>query len=261
MISGAPHRTRILLLGGTAEARQLAERIADDPRFDAILSLAGRTAHPELPAIAVRIGGFGGVDGLSSYLTREKINVVLDATHPFAAHISANAVAACLRSRVTLMALERPPWQHQAGDDWIHHTTVEDAIAALPRAPMRIFSGLGRLSLDAMSAAPHHYFVIRVIDPLAAPLPLPGYSVIHARGPFKTEDDIALFREHKIEAILAKNAGGNAAVSKIDAARALGLPVHMIDRPAIPPREVVTHVEQALARLADHHASPANRGV
>ena len=255
------HRTRVLMLGGTSEAGALASRFAAGDRFDVTLSLAGRTANPLAAPVPSRIGGFGGVDGLAAYLVDQGIGIVLDATHPFAAQISANAVAACRQSGVPLIALERPAWNEQSGDTWQHYASVEEAIAALPSTPMRVFSGLGRLSLDALRAAPKHHWVIRVIDPIAGPLFLPNASVITARGPFKTGDDVALFRQHAIEAVLAKNAGGDAAYSKIAAARELGLPVYLIDRPAIPPRDVVRCLDEAWDRLCAHHVSPAERGV
>ena len=252
------------MLGGTSEASRMAARFAGDARFDATLSLAGRTANPVAAPIPVRSGGFGGAEGLAAYLVDRSIDVVLDATHPFAAQISANAISACAITGIPLIALERPPWVASASDKWQHHANVEEAIAALPKLPIRVFSGLGRLSLDALRAAPQHHYVIRVIDPLAEPLGVPHATIITARGPFTTDNDIALFREHGIDVVLAKNAGGDAAVSKIAAARALGLTVHMIDRPAIPARDVVASVEDAWARLIAHHASPAvseKRGV
>lgn len=252
---------RVLLLGGTTEASELARRFVNDDRFDATLSLAGRTSNPLASPIAVRIGGFGGVDGLVAYLTAEGIDAVVDATHPFAAQISANAIAACRTAGVTLIALERQPWAKVPGDTWLHFARVEDAIAALPREPMRVFSGLGRLSLDALLEAPQHHWVIRVIDPIEQPLDLPHATIVTARGPFKLGDDIALFNAHGIEAVLAKNAGGTAAYSKIEAAHQLGLSVYMIDRPAIPDRPVVRSVDEAWAELSAHHASLAKRGV
>lgn len=252
---------RVLILGGTSEARELCERLAEDARFDAVLSLAGRTAAPKLVSIPVRSGGFGGIEGLSAYLVDRRIDVLLDATHPYAAQMSANAVVASKRTQVPLIALERPEWQAQPGDRWQHHASAEAAVAALPSEAVRVFSGLGRLSLDALRLAPQHHYVIRIIDPLIAPLPVPNATIIEARGPFSTSDDVALFRAHGIEAVLAKNAGGTAAVSKIEAARELSLTVHMIARPYIPSRRTVASVDDALALLADHHASSAKRGV
>lgn len=253
--------TRVLILGGTTEANTLAARLAGDARFAPVLSLAGRTANPKAAPIPMRIGGFGGVDGLKAYLVEEGIDMVIDATHPFAAVISRNAIDACRRAGRPLLAIERPQWQSQPGDCWRHFRSVEDAVSALPGETRRVFSGLGRLSLDALSAAPQHHYVIRVIDPLAQPPALPSVTIVTTRGPFKVEDDIALFQEYGVEVILAKNSGGSAAVSKIDAARALGLEVLMIDRPSMPDRPVVATVDDVLQSLARHHASPAKRGV
>ena len=255
------HRTRVLLLGGTTEASELARRFVGDDRFDVTLSLAGRTANPLAVPVPVRVGGFGGAEGLAAYLASQRIDAVVDATHPFAAQISANAIAACHQTSVELIALERPAWQMVAGDTWKNFGNIEVAIGALPLQPVRVFSGLGRLALDALSAAPQHHWVIRVIDPIAQPLGLPHATIIAARGPFEAQDDIALFKEHAINVVLAKNAGGAASYSKIEAARALGLPVYMIGRPSIPDRAIVRSVDEAWAQLGAHHASPAKRGV
>lgn len=247
---------RVLLLGGTSEARQLTERLLGDPHYDVVLSLAGRTAQPDLlEGLPVRIGGFGGVAGLAAHIARERFDYVIDATHPFAAQISANAVSACVEVNVPLLALERPAWAQERGDTWMCFDTVEEAVAALPKTPQRIFSGLGRLSLSALAAAPQHHYVIRVIDPIQEPLPFPNATVICARGPFKREDDLALLRAHNIECVLSKNSGGDAAYAKIAAARDLGIPVFMIERPMIPRRRTVASVVQAMTELDTHYAS------
>lgn len=247
-------RLRVLLLGGTSEAALLAERLASAPDIEATLSLAGRTANPGPSPLPVRVGGFGGVAGLAEYLTREGIDLVVDATHPFAAQISDNAIAACEPTNVPLLAIERPAWTKVSGDDWQEHETVEAAIAALPKAPQRIFSGLGRQSIAALCSAPQHHYVIRVIDPVAPPRELPHATIVTARGPFQTEDDIALFQEHAIQCVLAKNAGGSAAYAKLEAARLLGLKVHMIRRPKIGLRPIVNSVDDVMAWIANHHS-------
>lgn len=254
------NRTRVLLLGGTSDASEIAERLASDARFDPTLSLAGRTEHPKPAPIPVRVGGFGGIDGLVQYLRDDAIDVVVDATHPFAAQMSTHAVAACKRAHTPLIALERPPWSPVSGDHWQHAGSVSEAIAALPRTPTVVFSGLGRLSLAEIEAAPHHHYVIRVIDPIRRTLALPNVTIVTGRGPFTATGDLALFREHRIAVVLAKNAGGGAAYAKIAAARELGLDVVMIARPAIAARPVVPSVEAALALLA-HHAPSTDRGV
>ena len=245
-------RLRVLLLGGTTEASALAKLLAGDHRFAAVLSLAGRTANPAASAIPVRTGGFGGAEGMAGYIARERVSTVIDATHPFAAQISANAIAACTAAQCRLIALERPPWLPQPGDTWETFDSVGCAIAHLPPAPVRVFSGLGRLNVAELESAPQHHYVIRVIDPPLQPLALPHATLIMGRGPFKTEDDIALFREHSIDIVLAKNAGGPAAVSKIEAARTLRLKVMMINRPAIPPRPTLGSVHEVWLELAGH---------
>lgn len=251
----------ILLLGGTSEAALAAEHLATMPGITATLSLAGRTIKAAPSALAVRVGGFGGIDGLVNYLTRASIDLVLDATHPFAAQISNNANAACAKANVPLLAIERAPWKRITGDDWSEHRDIEAAIAALPDAPLTIFSALGRSSIPKLIAKPQHRYVIRVVDPVALPSELKHATVIAARGPFSTEDDIALFREYRVACVLAKNSGGNAAYSKIEAARQLRLPVYMVARPPIAERPSVATVSEALSWIVHHQTSRAERGV
>jgi precorrin-6A/cobalt-precorrin-6A reductase len=252
---------RILLLGGTSEATSLAQRLAGESSMSATLSLAGRTANPGASPLPVRIGGFGGVDGLTEYLTRENIDLVIDATHPFAARISNNAIAAIAAADVPLLAIERPPWTPADGDQWSEYDNIDAAIAALPHAPQDVFSGLGRQSIAALRAAPQHRYVIRVVDASEPPADLPHARIVAARGPFRTEDDLALFRMHRITHVLAKNAGGSGAYSKIEAARMLGIKVHMVRRPAIASRLTVASIEEALAWIKAHHQRRSERGV
>jgi precorrin-6A/cobalt-precorrin-6A reductase len=252
---------RILLLGGTTEATALAANLARKRDIDATLSLAGRTATPAESPLATRVGGFGGAEGLAAFLQREKIDLLLDATHPFAARISANAVAASTRAGVPLLAIERPPWSPIPGDDWIEHDSIDAAIAALPEEPQDVFFGLGRQAIDALRRAPQHRYLIRVVDPLELTCDLLDSEVIEARGPFRTGDDARLFADYNIRYVLAKNSGGSAAYSKIEAARQLGLPVHMVRRPAIPPRTTVSSASDALDWIAAHHRSRSDLGV
>lgn len=231
------------------------------PGIAAVLSLAGRTSKAAPSPVPVRIGGFGGVDGLAGYLAREAIDLVIDATHPFAAQISNNAITACARANVPLLAVERLPWEQTASDNWSKHATIEDAIAALPDVPSTVFSALGRSSILLLCTKPQHRYVIRVVDPIVLPPELSHATVISARGPFRAEDDIALFREHQIACVLAKNSGGDAAYAKIEVARQLQLPVHMVNRPAIAQRNAVTTIDAALAWIARHHSSRTKRGV
>jgi precorrin-6A/cobalt-precorrin-6A reductase len=252
---------KILLLGGTSEASLLAKRLARVPGIAATLSLAGRTRHAAASPLPVRVGGFGGADGLAVYLKREGVDLVLDATHPFAAQISANAIDTCGTTGVPLLAVERPPWEKASGDRWSEHDNIEQAVAALPDAPANVFSALGRSSILALRAKPQHFYVIRVVDPLEPPSELPHATVIAARGPFRTDDDVALFREHNIACILAKNSGGDAAYAKIEAARLLGLPVYMVRRPAIAKRHVVPTADEAMSWIMQHYSPRAERGV
>jgi precorrin-6A/cobalt-precorrin-6A reductase len=252
---------KVLLLGGTSEAIALAHHLARAHDLVATLSLAGRTANPTAGPLPVRIGGFGGVDGLAAYLAKENVDLVIDATHPFAAAISTNAIAACEQEGIPLLAVERPPWTRTGGDDWEEHETIAAAIAALPQTPKRIFSSLGRQAIDALCAAPQHHYLIRVIDPITPPPALPHATIVAARGPFRTEDDVILFEQHGIECVLAKNAGGTAAYAKLAAARQMGLKVYMVRRPAIPERPVVRSINDALAWIAVRHSLCSDRGV
>ncbi len=261
MMAMSERPLRILLLGGTSEAAQLAERLASTPGIATTLSLAGRTANPAVGPLPVRTGGFGGIIGLAEYLRRENIALLIDATHPFAAQMSNNAIAAVAETGVSLLAVERPAWIKTIGDDWEEHASIEAAIAALPETPQRIFSALGRSSLAALCAAPQHRYVIRVIDPITPPPGLPYATIITARGPFRTEDDAALFGAYDIQCVLAKNSGGSAAYAKIEAARQRGLKVHMVRRPRIGARPTVATVDEAMAWIAAHHSPRAERGV
>lgn len=261
MITNSDSPLRVLLLGGTSEAASLAQRLADDKTVAATLSLAGRTANPAASPLPVRVGGFGGVEGLSGYLTRENIDLLIDATHPFAANISRNAISAAAAARIPLLAVERPPWTPTKGDDWTEYDSIEAAIAGLPATPQNVFSGLGQQAIGALSGAPQHRYVIRVVDASEPPANLPHATIIAARGPFHTEDDIALFTRHGIRHVLAKNAGGNATYAKIEAARQLGIKVHMVRRPAIGLRPTVTSVEEALAWIETHRHRLSARGV
>ena len=213
-----------------------------------VYSYAGRTEVPMGQPIHMRVGGFGGVAGLCAYLQAEGITHVIDATHPFAAQMSSNAVAACAATGTPLIALERAPWMPGEGDRWTHVADIQAAVAALAGPPQRVFLAIGRQHIDAFAAQPQHRYLLRLVDDPTGPLPFPA-EVVVARGPFDVAGDKALMRDHGTEVIVAKNAGGKGAVAKIAAARALGLPVVMIDRPVIPPRPVVHGVAAVMAWL------------
>jgi precorrin-6A/cobalt-precorrin-6A reductase len=239
---------RILLLGGTAEANLMAHALAA-AGVVAVYSYAGRTDAPLAQPIPRRVGGFGGVAGLAAYLQAEKITHVVDATHPFAAGMSRNAVVACKATGVPLLALERAAWVAGAGDRWMHVPDMQAAAAALGDRPQRVFLAIGRQNLDLFSMAPQHHYLLRLVDPPDHP-PLAQATVIVARGPFDIAGDRALLRDHAIEVIVAKNAGGTGAAAKLTAARDLGLPVILIDRPPVPRRRVVRTVAAAMDWLA-----------
>ena len=252
---------RILILGGTAEARALAEALASRKEFAVTVSLAGRTAEPLPQAAPVRSGGFGGTEGLARYLRDERIDVLIDATHPYAAAISANAARAADNAGVKLLALRRPPWERIDGDDWIEVASVEDAVRALGQAPKRVFLALGRNELQPFAAAPQHSYLVRSVDPVDPPLAVPDATYIEARGPFSESDDHALLARHSIEAIVAKNSGGKATYGKIEAARALRLPVIMLKRPAPPDVASVATAEEIVAFLDHALTLSTARGV
>jgi precorrin-6A/cobalt-precorrin-6A reductase len=260
MTSSPSRRLRVLILGGTADASRLAAALADDPHIDAMLSYAGRTRNPLPPAIAWRVGGFGGIAGLADYLRVENIDRVVDATHPFAAQMSANAIVACDSAGVPLLALERAPWQRSPEDRWIEVDDVVAAAEALGPAARRVFLGIGRQHLPAFAQHAQHAYLVRLVDPPRDPLPLPNAEVIVARGPFDRAGDRAMLENFRADIVVARNAGGNAASAKIEAARDLALPVVMIGRPFIPARKTVETVAEVL-RWLGHDQVSAERGV
>ena len=252
----------ILILGGTTEANALAERLAGDQRHAVMLSLAGRTRTPRLPPVATRIGGFGGADGLADYLRAHAIGVLVDATHPFAAGISGNAVVAAERARVALVALERPAWQPVAGDRWTEVATLEAAANSLPDTPERVFLTVGRQSLAPFAVRPQHHYVIRVIDPPVIPAAMTDTEIVVGRGPFGLEEEIATLRAHRIDRLVTKNSGGGSAYAKLAAARVLGLPVLLVARPPSPARAMrVDSVEAAVEATEGHCGDLAKRSV
>ncbi len=238
-----------MILGGTSEARALAQRVAIDG-VDALYSYAGRTRSPVSLPIPTRIGGFGGAEGLATYLQETGITHVIDATHPYAETMSRNAVEAAKAAGVPLLALTRPAWTPVEGDEWINAPDMESAVAALAIEPQRVFLAIGRQEVARFSVHPQHFYLLRVVDePKTAP-PLPNHAIVVARGPFDESTDRALLEEHRISLVVTKNAGGTGARAKIDAARALGLPVLMIDRPRLPARNEVTRVDQVMDWVA-----------
>lgn len=227
----------------------------------AVYSYAGRTAAPVAQPLPTRIGGFGGVAGLASYLTAEGITHVIDATHPFAAQMSRNAAEACAQTGVALAALQRPAWRAGPGDRWTHVADMAGAVAALPAEPARVFLAIGKLHLQDFAVAPQHFYLLRLVDAPEGPLPLPQAQAVIARGPFSADEDRALMQSHRITHVVAKNAGGAGAEAKLAAARALGLPVILIDRPALPPRTTFAEVDEVMGWLGHGATDAALRGV
>ncbi|KRP89009.1 cobalt-precorrin-6X reductase [Bradyrhizobium yuanmingense] len=242
---------RALILGGTADASLLAAEIAR-AGIDSVYSYGGRTRAPADQPLPTRIGGFGGVSGLADYIRREGITHVIDATHPFAAEMSRNAVEACAETGTPLIALERAPWTKAPGDAWIETRDVNAAVAALPDAPANVFLAIGRQHIAPFATKPQHAYTLRFVDPPEAALPFAA-DVIVSRGPFTLEGELEMLRVRGIACIVARNSGGDGARAKIDAARMLGLPVIMISRPQLPERprvESVTDVMQWLGHSA-----------
>ncbi|UFZ04715.1 cobalt-precorrin-6A reductase [Bradyrhizobium ontarionense] len=247
---------RILILGGTTEASELARLLAGDDRFAPTLSLAGRTASPKPQPLPTRIGGFGGIAGLEAWLRDHAIEAVIDATHPYADQISRHAVAACRAVSVPLVSIQRAAWQRQDGDCWIDVESPQAAATALGPEAARVFLSLGRLELAAFAAAPQHHYIARTIDPPGdIPLP-PDIRFVYDRGPFDEVKENAFLAQERIAFVVSKNSGGSATYPKIAAARRLNLPVVMIARPEKPsgialdsPQSALQWLEAQLAHL------------
>ncbi|MEY9877246.1 precorrin-6A/cobalt-precorrin-6A reductase [Streptacidiphilus sp. MAP12-33] len=231
----------VLILGGTAEARQLAAELAartPSPRVTS--SLAGRVSQPALPHGSVRVGGFGGAAGLAAWLRAEQVSAVVDATHPFADGISANAARAAAETGVPLLLLRRPGWRPVDGDRWIPVSSLVDAAAALPELGRRIFLTTGRKELapfagpDRLPALDRLWFLARSVDAPEPPLP-PNLEVLLDRGPFTLDGELELLRRHRVDVLVTKDSGGAATAPKLAAARELGLPVVLVRRPPAPP--------------------------
>lgn len=243
---------RLLILGGTGEARALAALAAAHfgSRLEIIVSLAGRTRSPDAGPATMRIGGFGGPDGLARYLNDTKIDLVVDATHPFATTISANARAAARRTGVRLLRLERPGWRPQDGDRWIEVPDARSAAKAALELGRRVFLSFGGREVADFADLKNVWFLVRRIEAPVQPLPLAQYAVVLGRGPFSIAAETALLRGHRIDVVVTKASGGPLTRAKLDAARALGLPVVMITRPAAGAEPAVASPEEALGRIA-----------
>jgi precorrin-6A/cobalt-precorrin-6A reductase len=243
---------RVLLLGGTTEASQLA-RALSEAGVDAIFSYAGRTESPVAQPLPTRVGGFGGATGLQDWLQAQRITHVVDATHPFAAQMSGNALQGCWAAGVPLLAFERPAWTTQTGDQWQCVANTAAAVMALPQHAARVFLAIGRQNLLHFARCAQHHYLLRLVDALPT-VPLPHVQVVLARGPFTVDGDRALLQEYGITHLVAKNSGGVGAAAKLEAARELGLPVILINRPHIPERRTAATVAQVMAWLSGNHA-------
>lgn len=245
---------RLLVLGGTREALDLARRTTADPGLHVITSLAGRTRTPAAIPGELRVGGFGGTGGLARYLCEAAIDLVIDATHPFASTMAGNAAQACEAASVPRLKLLRPPWRAVEGDRWIEVPDMAAAAAALPGLAERVFLTTGRRDLAAFAALADTWFLVRLIEPPEEPLPLTRHQLILARGPFAEDDETALLSEHRIQAVVAKNSGGALTYAKIAAARRLALPVVMVRRPEAPAGTTVKDVDAASTWLRSRRA-------
>jgi precorrin-6A/cobalt-precorrin-6A reductase len=244
------HSPRVLILGGTREASALATQLAARADLTVISSFAGRVRQPLLPAGIVRVGGFGGVDGLISYLVDENIEVVIDATHPFASKISGNAELACNALGVPLIALERPPWELKEHDCWWAVPDVHAAASMVNHKCNRVFLSIGRQELGAFSNCEDAWFLVRAIDEPNEKLPA-NSKLILQRGPFHLNDELQMLRSESISLIVSKNSGGTATYSKIQAARALQIPIVMIDRPQKHNLPTLARPDDVLQKLAE----------
>lgn len=254
-------RTRILILGGTTEARVLGEALAPRFDFDVVLSLAGRTADPLPLPVSVRLGGFGGIEGLATFLEQQRIDLLIDATHPFANRISANAAAAAKIANVPVFALRRDAWVPVEGDRWQLVETVQSAVSALGQSPRRVFLAIGRQEAHAADAAPIHHYLVRSVDAVNPPLLAPDVEYLLARGPFELNEELRLLRDSRIDVIITKNSGGTATYAKIEAARLLGIEVMMVERASAADVPAVGTVEAAVRHIDYLVSAAMKRGV
>ena len=238
---------KILILGGTGDAVKLAAKLATIPEIEVISSLAGRTRKPAALVGQVRIGGFGGATGLANYLQENSIDILIDATHPCAGQITCNGAIASQLTNILHLMLVRPQWEKITGDNWIEVESVEVAVQAIPELVKRVFITSGRQQLEPFLQRSHIWYLMRSIDP--PDIELPNSKVLLDRGPFNLEQERKLLQDYQIKAIVSKNSGGSATYAKIVAARELGIPVVMVQRPARPEGEKVTDIKEAIAWL------------
>ncbi len=228
---------KFLILGGTAEGLRVTKVVSELSGIDTIYSLSGATKSPKLPNCRTRVGGFGGVEGLLQYLGKEKFDGLVDVTHPYASQMANHAALACEESNIPRIKFVRPAWIKVSGDDWRGAQNLEEAAESIPEIAQRIFLATGHKDLPVFKSLSERWFLVRLVDAPKAEISLDKYQLILGRGPFNLETEIKLFKTHKIDAVVSKNSGGST-YAKIEAARNLGLPVIMIDRPK-PPKGLV----------------------
>lgn len=226
-------QVHVLVLGGTTEARRLAENLAGDQRVRVTSSLAGRVAAPRLPPGDVRVGGFGGPDGLARWMREHRVDALVDATHPFAATMSRNAAEAAAQAHVPLLVLRRPGWAAQDGDRWHSAGSLAEAAELLPGLGERVFLTTGRMGLAAFAELHAMWFLVRSVDAPEPPCPR-QMEVLLDRGPFDLRGERELIRRHRLDVLVTKDSGGDATAPKLTAAREAGLPVVVVRRPPVP---------------------------
>jgi precorrin-6A/cobalt-precorrin-6A reductase len=231
---------KFLILGGTAEGVHVSKVVSKLSGMDTVYSLSGATKSSKsskLPNCRTRIGGFGGVEGLLQYLGKEKFDGLVDATHPYASQMANHAALACQESNIPRIKFVRPAWIKVSGDDWRGAQNLEEAPKVIPEIAQRIFLATGRKDLPVFESLSERWFLVRLVDAPKAEISLDKHQLILGRGPFDLESEIELLKMHKIDVVVSKNSGGST-YAKIEAARNLGLPVIMIDRPK-PPKGLV----------------------
>ncbi len=239
----------VVILGGTAEARRLADTLVEDhgDRLRVITSLAGRTKNPRLPKGEVREGGFGGAKGLADYLKEVSADLLIDATHPYAARITAHAAEATEATGVPRLLLDRPAWQEREGDRWIHVKDIDAAVQEISRKSDACLITTGINDLGAFTPIVTTKLFVRLIEKPET-LPLRGAEVVIGTPPYKKNEEIALMQLLGIDLMVTKNAGGASTYAKIEAARTLGIEVIMIDRPPLPAGDTVNNVDDAITK-------------
>ncbi|MDX3615007.1 cobalt-precorrin-6A reductase [Streptomyces europaeiscabiei] len=240
----------VLILGGTTEARRLAELLHGTPGLRLTSSLAGRVASPRLPPGEVRVGGFGGAEGLAAWLREHGVDALIDATHPFAGTMSFHAARAAASTHVPLLALRRPGWVPADGDDWHDVGSLEEAARLLPTLGRRVFLTTGRMGLAAFAALDDLWFLVRSVDPPEAPHPA-RMEVLLDRGPFTLDGERELLRRHRVDVVVTKDSGGAATAPKLTAAREAGAPVVVVRRPPVPEGVTVVTAPETAAHWVE----------